>query len=79
MVAIHEVNFGRDVDFSNQNFVLGLKCFAILLLNNVSNLADFALTRGPDLNQRLLKDVIAQIGEPIIGQSLATLGHAVDA
>lgn len=43
VVPVHEVNFACHVDLGEDHLILCLHCLSILLLNDVSNLADFAL------------------------------------
>ena len=57
-VAIHEIKLARNVKLGDQHLVLGLHGLAFLFLNDVPDLANFALTGRPHLDQTLSEHVV---------------------
>ena len=59
-VAIHEVDAVCDVKLGDQDLILALHCLALLLLDNVPNLANLALAGGPHLDKTLREDLVTE-------------------
>ena len=59
-VAVHEVDAVGDVKLGDQDLVLALHCLALLLLNNIPDLTNLALARGPHLEKTLREDLVTE-------------------